>query len=111
VPQQMFQDGRLVIETIHDLFPWLRHLFADGGLRRCDASPRPCQTWSVDCRNPQSRFFGFDSFEGLPENFAAESTCTAGVLSGLAALALIEPSAERPEPITRDGRARALELR
>jgi hypothetical protein len=43
--------------------------------------------WSQMDRDPQSRFIGFDSFEGLPENFAAVSTRTAGVLSGLAALA------------------------
>ena len=49
------RDGAvLVIEAIHDLFPWLRHLFADGaytGQKLLDALTNFGQ-WS--CRNRQA---------------------------------------------------------
>jgi transposase len=68
------RDGAaLVIETIHSLFPWLRHLFADGaytGQKLHDALSHFGQ-WTVEIVKRSQQAIGF---EVLPRRWVVERT-------------------------------------
>ena len=68
------RDGAvLVIEAIHDLFPWLRHLFADGGYagqKLRDALVR-LGDWTVEIVKHSHQA---PSFEVLPRRWVVERT-------------------------------------
>ena len=68
------RDGAvLVIEAIHDLFPWLRHLFADGayaGQKLLDAL-RNFGQWTVEIVKRSAHAVGF---EPLPRRWVVERT-------------------------------------
>ena len=50
------RDGAvLVIRAIHQLFPWLRHLFADQRRQRPQSARRSCQIGPLDDRDCQTR--------------------------------------------------------
>jgi transposase len=63
----------LVIETIHSLFPWLRHLFADGayaGQKLHDALSHFGE-WTVEIVKRSEQAVGFDI---LPRRWVVERT-------------------------------------
>ena len=68
------RDGAvLVIDAIHDLFPWLRHLFADGayaGQKLLDAL-RKFGRWTVEIVKRSDQAIGF---EPLPRRWVVERT-------------------------------------
>lgn len=67
-------------DTREEMYSYLSHeFFADGGkaidyfefgVHRGDS----LRTWTTLNGNPQTRFFGFDSFEGLPEDWNEKKT-------------------------------------
>jgi transposase len=68
------RDGAvLVVDAIHDLFPWLRHLFADGadaGQKLLDAL-RKFGRWTVEIVKRSDQAIGF---EPLPRRWVVERT-------------------------------------
>ncbi len=68
------RDGApLVIDAIHDLFPWLRHLFADSaysGDKLLEALPKFGQ-WSIEIVKRTADAVGF---EVLPRRWVVERT-------------------------------------
>src|SRR5260370_8716641 len=68
------RDGAaLVIEAIHDLFPWLRHLFADGAYSgdKLLTSLAKFGRWSIEIVKRMADTVGFQI---LPRRWVAERT-------------------------------------
>ena len=68
------RDGAvLVIEAIHDLFPWLRHLFADGAyaVQKLLDALRNFGQWTVEIVKRSAHAVGF---EPLPRRWVVEPT-------------------------------------
>lgn len=63
------------LKTREDLYRYIRDTLLDGGKKAIDYlefgvfEGASIRSWSGLNQNPESRFFGFDSFEGLPEDW------------------------------------------
>ena len=65
-PQSRVQGGREVFRVVAEPIAQKAVLFLEFGVFRGYTMSQ----WSVLLQNPESRFVGFDSFEGLPEDWA-----------------------------------------